>query len=81
MILIWIDFLIFVLGLLALDLGVMHRKAHVVSMLARTVSPKTGEPFARTFVFLAQRYVEFVCSLSKNEKIVINISSYLYEKI
>lgn len=32
MILIWIGFFIFVLFLLALDLGVLHRKAHVVSM-------------------------------------------------
>ena len=32
MILIWTGFLIFVLGLLALDLGVLHRKAHIVSM-------------------------------------------------
>jgi tellurite resistance protein TerC len=32
MILIWIGFLAFVLALLALDLGVLHRKAHVVLM-------------------------------------------------
>ena len=32
MILVWIGFSIFVLSLLALDLGVLHRKAHVVSM-------------------------------------------------
>src|SRR5512135_334125 len=32
MILIWIGFLLFVISLLALDLGVLHRKAHVVSM-------------------------------------------------
>ena len=32
MILIWISFLILVLALLALDLGVLHRKAHVVTM-------------------------------------------------
>ncbi len=32
MILIWTGFLAFVLALLALDLGVLHRKAHVVSM-------------------------------------------------
>jgi len=32
MILIWTGFLIFVLLLLALDLGVLHRKAHIVSM-------------------------------------------------
>jgi len=31
-ILIWTGFLIFVLALLALDLGVLHRKAHIVSM-------------------------------------------------
>ncbi|MEW5844099.1 MAG: TerC family protein [Bacteroidota bacterium] len=32
MILIWTGFLVFVLALLAFDLGVLHRKAHVVSM-------------------------------------------------
>jgi len=32
MILIWIGFLAFVLALLALDLGVLHRKAHIVSV-------------------------------------------------
>lgn len=32
MILIWIGFMVFVLVLLALDLGVLHRKAHIVSM-------------------------------------------------
>lgn len=32
MVLIWVGFLLFVLLLLALDLGVLHRKAHVVSM-------------------------------------------------
>src|SRR5512141_1643771 len=32
MVLIWSGFLLFVLLLLALDLGVLHRKAHVVSM-------------------------------------------------
>ena len=32
MILIWVGFFIFVLFLLALDLGVLHRKAHIVSM-------------------------------------------------
>ena len=32
MILLWIGFLLFVLLLLALDLGVLHRKAHIVSM-------------------------------------------------
>ncbi len=32
MALIWLGFLILVLTLLALDLGVLHRKAHVVSM-------------------------------------------------
>ena len=32
MIFIWIGFLVFVLALLALDLGVLHRKAHVVLM-------------------------------------------------
>jgi tellurite resistance protein TerC len=32
MILIWTGFLIFVISLLALDLGVLHRKAHIVSM-------------------------------------------------
>lgn len=32
MILVWIGFFIFILFLLALDLGVLHRKAHIVSM-------------------------------------------------
>jgi hypothetical protein len=32
MIWIWVGFIVFVLAMLALDLGVFHRKAHVVSM-------------------------------------------------
>src|SRR5258708_2716009 len=32
MLLIWIGFIVFVLALLALDLGVFHRKSHVVSV-------------------------------------------------
>ena len=32
MIWIWLGFVVFVLLMLALDLGVFHRKAHVVSM-------------------------------------------------
>jgi tellurite resistance protein TerC len=32
MIWIWSGFILFVLAMLALDLGVFHRKAHVVSM-------------------------------------------------
>ena len=33
----WIGFNVFVLALLALDLGVFHRKAHVVSIKAATI--------------------------------------------
>jgi tellurite resistance protein TerC len=32
MIWIWAAFILFVLAMLALDLGVFHRKAHIVSM-------------------------------------------------
>lgn len=32
MILIWIGFLLFIISLLAIDLGVLHRKAHIVSL-------------------------------------------------
>ena len=40
--LIWIGFSLLVLAVLALDLGVFHRKAHAVGSRKRSVGPACG---------------------------------------
>lgn len=38
----WIIFTVFVLGMLALDLGVFHRRAHVVTKKEAALGAKVG---------------------------------------
>jgi tellurite resistance protein TerC len=51
----WVGFLAFVLGMLALDLGVFHRKAHVVR--AREAAIWTGVWISLAFLFATGLYV------------------------
>ena len=41
-ILLWVVFNLFVLGMLALDLGVFHRRAHTVGLRSRSLRHQWG---------------------------------------
>ncbi len=72
-IVLWAGFNLFVLGMLALDLGVFHRKAHHVSM---------KEALSWTFVWIAlsMAFNVFVYYYFGKEKAVEYFTGYLIEK-
>jgi tellurite resistance protein TerC len=69
----WAGFNLFVLGMLALDLGVFHRKAHAVSIREATV-------WSLVWVALALTFNAGIWGLAGSDKAVEFFTGYLIEK-
>jgi len=69
----WIGFNVFVLGMLALDLGVFHRKAHVVSI-------KESLTWTAVWVVLAMLFNVGIWHYSGPQKALEFFTGYLIEK-
>lgn len=71
--LLWTGFCVFVLGMLALDLGVFHRKAHAVSV-------KEALVWTGVWITLSMLFNLFVYSYFGKEKALEFFTAYLVEK-
>ena len=71
--LLWIGFNVFVLGMLALDLGVYHRKAHAVSL-------KEASTWSAVWIFLALLFNAAIYFTWGQEKALEFLAGYLIEK-
>ena len=69
----WGSFSLFVLGMLALDLGVFHRKSHEVSI-------KEALTWTAVWIFLAMLFNLFVYFYFEKEKALEFFTAYLVEK-
>ncbi|HET9054828.1 MAG TPA: hypothetical protein VFM90_11675, partial [Cyclobacteriaceae bacterium] len=72
-VILWTGFCVFVLGMLALDLGVFHRKAHAVSV-------KEALTWTAVWITLAMLFNLFVYSYFGKEKALEFFTAYLVEK-
>jgi tellurite resistance protein TerC len=71
--LLWIAFNIFVLGMLALDLGIFHRKAHAVSIREASI-------WSAVWIFLALVFNAIVYFIWGEEKALEFFTGYVIEK-
>jgi tellurite resistance protein TerC len=69
----WIAFNIFVLGMLALDLGVFHRKAHAVSL-------KEASIWSGVWIFLALVFDLAIYFTWGHDKALEFLTGYVIEK-
>ena len=69
----WIAFNVFVLGMLALDLGVFHRKAHAVSL-------KEASAWSAVWIFLALLFNGAIYFTWGQDKALEFLTGYLIEK-
>lgn len=69
----WVSFSIFVVGMLALDLGVFHRKSHAVSV-------KEALTWTAVWIALAMLFNLFVYYYFSKEKALEFFTAYLVEK-
>ncbi len=69
----WIGFLAFVFGMLALDLGVFHRKAHVVSL-------REAAAWSAVWVTIALLFNAIVYFLIDRQRGIEFLTGYLIEK-
>ena len=79
----WVGFNIFVLGMLALDLGVFHRKSHVVSVKEATVWSVVWISLALTFnagIYFYWNTLIPGSSYSNSEAALAFLTGYLIEK-
>lgn len=79
----WIGFNLFVLLMLALDLGVFHRKAHVVSIKEATIWSVAWISLAMLFnlsVYLFWDQISPTSAYSNNEAALAFFTGYLIEK-
>jgi tellurite resistance protein TerC len=72
-IILWTAFSAFVFGMLALDLGVFHRKSHVISV-------KEALTWTAVWIFLAMLFNLFVYHYFDKEKALEFFTAYLVEK-
>ncbi len=72
-VILWSSFSVFVMGMLALDLGVFHRKAHSVSV-------KEALTWTAVWITLAMLFNLFVYSYFGKEKALEFFTAYLVEK-
>lgn len=72
-VILWSSFSVFVMGMLALDLGVFHRKAHSVSV-------KEALTWTAVWITLAMVFNLFVYSYFGKEKALEFFTAYLVEK-
>jgi tellurite resistance protein TerC len=79
----WVGFNVFVLGMLALDLGVFHRKSHVVSVKEATVWSAVWISLALTFnagIYFYWNTLIPGSSYSNSEAALAFLTGYLIEK-
>ncbi len=79
----WVGFNVFVLGMLALDLGVFHRKSHVVSVKEATVWSVVWISLALTFnagIYFYWNTLIPGSSYSNSEAALAFLTGYLIEK-
>jgi tellurite resistance protein TerC len=79
----WVGFNVFVLGMLALDLGVFHRKSHVVSIKEATVWSVVWISLALTFnagIYFYWNTLIPDSSYSNSEAALAFLTGYLIEK-
>jgi tellurite resistance protein TerC len=79
----WVGFNVFVLGMLALDLGVFHRKSHVVSVKEATVWSVVWISLALTFnagIYFYWSTLIPGSSYSNSEAALAFLTGYLIEK-
>ncbi|MCU0369251.1 MAG: TerC family protein, partial [Cyclobacteriaceae bacterium] len=69
----WLSFSVFVLGMLALDLGVFHRKSHAVSV-------KEALAWTAVWITISMLFNLFVYFYFGNEKALEFFTAYLVEK-
>jgi tellurite resistance protein TerC len=69
----WLSFSVFVLGMLALDLGVFHRKSHAVSV-------KEALTWTAVWITISMLFNLFVYFYFGNEKALEFFTAYLVEK-
>jgi tellurite resistance protein TerC len=82
---IWVAFNVFVLGMLALDLGVFHRKAHEVSIKEATIWSVVWIGLAMVFNVLIYYYWDVMNPVnpqgySNDEAALLFLTGYLIEK-
>ena len=79
----WVGFNLFVLAMLALDLGVFHKKSHVVSIKEATIWSVVWISIAMLFnlgLYLFWDQISFESSYSNSEAALAFFTGYLIEK-
>ncbi len=79
----WLGFNLFVLGMLALDLGVFHRKAHVVSLKEATIWSVVWIALALIFnlgIYLFWDEISYASAYTNREAALAFFTGYLIEK-
>jgi tellurite resistance protein TerC len=79
----WVGFNVFVLGMLALDLGVFHKKSHVVSIKEATIWSVVWIALALTFnlgIYFFWDKISFNSSYTNAEAALAFFTGYLIEK-
>ena len=69
----WVAFIVFVLGMLALDLGVFHRKAHVIH-------PKEAAIWTGVWVTLAMLFAAGLAVFQSPRTALTFITGYVIEE-
>jgi len=79
----WVGFLMFVLGMLALDLGVFHRKSHAISIKEATIWSVVWISLAMLFnlgLYFFWDRISFESTYSNSEAALAFFTGYLIEK-